>query len=268
MAPDGSSIFVSNEDDGTLTIIDPVHHRVRATVPVGGAPHQIEVTRDGRHVLIPLHDKGAVAVFDVATARVVRTIAVGRGPHIIRNMPGSDHYLVTSEGDAKLVVLGAEGRIVREIAMFAQPRVPAITPAGDRIYQTIRWLNGVLVIDTATGAIVDRIPLGEPQFAKEGKDAHGVAVTPDGSELWITTQTTDSVTVVGTRDHEVRARLPVGRDPNWIEMTADGATAVISNTGGNSVTLVDVRTRRVLDTVNVGAGPKRLSLAAVARGES
>jgi len=262
VAPDGSNLFVSNEGDGTLTIIDPVRHRVRATVPVGGAPHQIEITRDGRHVLVPLNDKAAVAVFDVAAGRVVRTIPVGRAPHIIRHLPGSDRYLVTSEGDAKLVVLGAEWRVVGEIPIFAQPRVPAITPAGDRIYQTIRWLNGALVVDPAKGMVVDRIALGEPRFAVEGKDAHGVAVTPDGTELWIATQTTDSVSVVDARDHQVRGQLPVGRDPNWIEITADGATAVISNTGGNSVTLIDVRGRRVLETVPVGPGPKRLAVAA------
>lgn len=266
VAPDGSSIFVSNEADGTLTIIDAVRHQVRASEAVGGAPHQIEVTRDGRQVLVPLNDKAAVAVFDVATSRVVRTIPVGRGPHIIRSIPGRDQYLVTSEGDAKLVVLSANGDVVQEIPMFAQPRVPAITPAGDRIYQTIRWLNGLLVVDRAKGAVVDRIALGEPQFAVEGKDAHGVAVTPDGSELWITTQTTDSVTVVGTKEHDVRARLAVGRDPNWIEITGDGATAVVSNTGGNSITLIDVRTRRVVETIDVGAGPKRLVVAAVPGG--
>lgn len=263
VAPDGSSIFVSNEGDGTLTIIDGEHHRVRATVPVGGTPHQIEVTRDGRHVLVPLYDKGAVAVFDVASARVVRTFPVGRGPHIIRNIPGSDQYLVTSEGDAKLVVVRPDGQIVREIAMFAQPRVPAMTPAGDRIYQTIRWLNGVLVVDPVRATVVDRIALGESKFASEGKDAHGLAVTPDGSELWITTQVTDSLTVVTTRDHTIRERLPVGRDPNWIEITENGAIAVVSNTGGNSVTLVDVRSRRVLETIPVGLGPKRLTVAAV-----
>ena len=262
VAPDGSNVFVSNEEDGTLAIIDPVQHRVRATVPVGGRPHQLEVTPDGRHVLVPLNDKAAVAVFDVVARRVVRTIPLGRAPHIVRRLPGTDRYLVTSEGDAKLVLLGAGWDVLSEIPIFAQPRVPAITPAGDRIYQTIRWLNGALVVDPAKGVVVDRIALGERQFANEGKDAHGVAVTPDGSEVWIATQTTDSVSIVRATNHEVRGQLPVGKDPNWIEMTPDGTTAVVSNTGGNSVTIIDVRGRRVLGTVRVGLGPKRLVVAA------
>jgi YVTN family beta-propeller protein len=78
--------------------------------------------------------------------------------------------------------------------------------------------------------------------------------------VWIATQTTDDVTIVGTAAHDVRGRVPVGRDPNWIEMTPDGSTAVVSNTGGNSVTLIDVRGRRVIGTVPVGPGPKRLMI--------
>lgn len=263
VAPDGTSIFVSNEDARTLTILDAHNHHVRATIPVEGAPHQIEVSRDGRHVLVPLNDTGMVAVVDVAAGRVVRSIPVARGLHIIRRIPGSDQYLVTAEGDARIVVLGTDWRVEREVPLFAQPRVPAIAPAGDRMYQTIRWLNGALVVDVAKGTVVDRIALGDSRFAADGKDAHGVAITPDGAELWITTQTTDMVTIVGTRDHDVRAYLPVGRDPNWIEVTDDGATAVVSNTGGNSVTIIDVRGRRVLQTLPVGPGPKRLAVAAV-----
>ena len=94
-----------------------------------------------------------------------------------------------------------------------------------------------------------------------------MAVTPDGAEVWLATQTTDAVTIVSTRTHEVLGQVPVGRDPNWIEFTGDGALAVVSNTGGNSVTLIDARARAVIGTVGVGAGPKRLTIAAVQGGK-
>lgn len=108
---------------------------------------------------------------DVAAARVVRSSPVARGLHIIGTIPGSDRYLVTAEGDARLVVLGANGRMEGTIPLFAQPRVPAVMPAGDRTYQTIRWLNSALVVDLAKGATVDRIVLGESRFAEVGTEA-------------------------------------------------------------------------------------------------
>lgn len=149
--------------------------------------------------------------------------------------------------------------------MLAFPRVLAASNDGARLYQTIRWLNGALVLDTAKSVVTDRIALGEPKFAVEGKDAHGLAVTPDGTELWLTTQTNDLVTVLSTTDHKVLAQIPVGRDPNWLGFSPDGATAVVSNTGTGDVSLVDVKGRKVVGTVKVGPSPKRLAVGKVAQ---
>ncbi|HMB06955.1 MAG TPA: beta-propeller fold lactonase family protein, partial [Isosphaeraceae bacterium] len=132
-----------------------------------------------------------------------------------------------------------------------------------RIYQTIRWLNGALVLDPVKQQVVDRISLGEPTFASEGKDAHGIAVTPDGKQLWLSTQTTNNVTIFDTNDHQVIGRVSVGRDPNWIEFTPDGKFAFVSNTGSNDVTLIDVDRQKVVATVAVGASPKRLAVGSV-----
>src|SRR3989441_12710762 len=104
----------------------------------------------------------------------------------------------------------------------------------------------------------NRISLGESKFAVEGKEAHGLAVTPDGRQLWITTQITDDVTIVGTEDQKV-----VGRDPNWIGFTPDGRLVVVSNTGSNDVIIIDVAQRKVVATTKVGASPKRLAVGVV-----
>ena len=39
IAPDGKTIYVSNEGDGTLSFIDPAKNEVTATIPVGSAPN-------------------------------------------------------------------------------------------------------------------------------------------------------------------------------------------------------------------------------------
>jgi YVTN family beta-propeller protein len=141
--------------------------------------------------------------------------------------------------------------------------VLAQTKDGRKIYQTIRWLNGALVIDPEKKKVVDRIALGEPKFAADGKDAHGIAVTPDGQELWIATQTTDDATILSTADHRVLGKVQVGRDPNWLEFTPDGKLAVVSNTGTGDVSIVDVAARRTVKTVKVGKAPKRLTVGMV-----
>ena len=199
-----------------------------------------------------------------AERKVIKTVPLGRGPHILMLRPDGKRLYVTSEGDMKLVEMDVTSwEITGETPLFTWPRVPAQTPDGRKIYQTIRWLNGALVIDPEKRQVVDRIALTEPKFASEGKDAHGIAVTPDGKELWIATQTTDDVTILSTADHRVLGKVQVGRDPNWLEFTPDGKLAVVSNTGSGDVSIVDVANRQTVKTVKVGKGPKRLKVGTV-----
>lgn len=264
VAPDGKAVYVSNEGDGTLSIIDPATNKVTDTIEVGAEPNQLAVSADGRHVFVALHADGAVAVVDVTKRQIAQIVLVGRTPHIaLRSHDGKTIY-VTSEGDMKLVALDAASwKITGETPLLAFPRVLAIKADDSRIFQTIRWLNGALVIDPAKRMVVDRVALGEPIFATEGKDAHGLAVTPDGDELWLTTQTTNDVTFINAHDLSILGRLNVGTDPNWVDFSPDGKLGVVSNTGSGDVSIVNVAGRKVVATVKVGTAPKRVAVGSV-----
>lgn len=124
------------------------------------------------------------------------------------------------------------------------------------------------MIDSDRGEVVDRIALGEPKFAAQGKDAHGLAITPNGQELWLSTQTTNDVTVLRLPDHhQVIDRIDVGQNHNWIEFTPDGKLALVSNTGSGDVSVIDVDERQVVHTVGVGPSPKRLAVGDVKIGD-
>lgn len=164
----------------------------------------------------------------------------------------------------KLVALDAQTwEVQSEVPLFGWPRVLTITSDGRTAYQTMRWLNGVLVLDLQQHKAVDRIAFETPDFASEGKDAHGPALTPDGRELWLTTQTSDDVAVIQTSDRKLLQRIAVGDDPNWIAFTPDGGQAVVSNTGSNSISIIDVARRQMTATLPVGQAPKRLAVGVV-----
>lgn len=264
IAPDGMMVYVSNEEDGTLTVIDPATNKVTGNYPIGAMPNQLEVSADGGKVYVTLHGDDALAVFNISERRVEKVIPIGRDPHIALRSPDGKTIFVTSEGDMKIVAVDAQtGDIRSEIPLLAFPRVLTITPDNRTLYQTIRWLNGALVIDLAKNAVVDRIALGEPIYAVEGKDAHGLAVTPDGSHLWLTTQTTNTVTILDTKTHKVTGRIDAGKDPNWIGFTPDGKRAVVSNTASGDVSVIDAADYKVITTIPVGPSPKRLAVGNV-----
>ncbi|HVS61892.1 MAG TPA: hypothetical protein VMT85_00180 [Thermoanaerobaculia bacterium] len=198
IAPDGTAVYVSNEGSGTLSVIDPRSNEVLSNIDVGDRPNQIATSADGRHVFVTLNGADAVSVVDVEDRKVARVVPIGRRPHIAQRSPDGNIIYITCEGDMKLVALDAESwDVLHEIPLFGWPRVLAVTGDGAMAYQTMRWLNGVLIIDLRQRAVVDRIAFDASVFAPEGKDAHGPALTPDGRELWLTRQTSNDVAVFG-----------------------------------------------------------------------
>jgi YVTN family beta-propeller protein len=92
MTPDGRELWVPNQADGTVSIIDATTHAALATV--GGLtaqPHAVAFTRDGRTAFVTCENQsgeahhpiegakapGLVWVVDVASRRVIRSIEVG-----------------------------------------------------------------------------------------------------------------------------------------------------------------------------------------------
>lgn len=49
VTPDGSTLYVVNQDSDNVSVIDTVMCVVKATIPVGAGPAAIAITPDGRH---------------------------------------------------------------------------------------------------------------------------------------------------------------------------------------------------------------------------
>src|SRR5262249_14362246 len=126
---------------------------------------------------------------------------------------------------------------------------------------TMRWLNGALLVDPFGGrGPFERIALGEPQFAAEGKDAHGIALTPDDATILVSTQMTGELTFVDAKNLAVLGHIHVGDNPNWIGFSPRGRYAVVSNTDEDTAAIVDLGTRELLTRTHVGHQPKRLAV--------
>jgi YVTN family beta-propeller protein len=102
--------------------------------------------------------------------------------------------------------------------------------------------NTVSVIDTATNTVVGSpIPVGSEPI--------GVAVTSDGSKVYVTTGGT--VSVIDTRTNTVTATIPVGAEA--VAVSSDGSKVYV--TGGSApfstVSVIDTATNSVTATIPV-----------------
>jgi YVTN family beta-propeller protein len=83
----------------------------------------------------------------------------------------------------------------------------------------------------------------------------GVAVTPDGSEVFVTNQGSNTVSVIDTATNTVTATIPVGIEGSGVAATPDGSKVYAVNTRDNTVSVIATATNTVIATIRVGSNP-------------
>src|SRR5712671_2410560 len=74
-APDGSRIYVSNEAESTLDVVDGQTLKVTNHIKLSGHPNNIAIGKDGRKVYVGIiQAPGGVDVIDTASLKKVKTL--------------------------------------------------------------------------------------------------------------------------------------------------------------------------------------------------
>jgi len=122
--------------------------------------------------------------------------------------------------------------------VLAQPF--AYIPAGDT----------VSVIDTTTNTITTTIAIsgGFPMPA-------GVAVSLDGTRVYVADSNNDTVSVIDAATNTVIATITVGNSPVGVAVNPAGSRVYVGNAMDDTVSVIDTTTNTVVDTVTVGDGP-------------
>ena len=105
----------------------------------------------------------------------------------------------------------------------------------------------VSVIDTATNTVTTTVPVGGGPV--------GLAISPDGATVYVTSGPTDTVSVIDTATNTVATTVGVGDAPAFVAINPDGATAYVTNHDDGTVSVIDTATNTVVATITgVGVG--------------
>src|SRR6516164_6397655 len=74
------TIYVSNEKDNTITVVDGSSLAPVKTIPVGQRPRGILLSKDAKSLYICASDSDHIEVLDLASDEVVRTLPSGADP--------------------------------------------------------------------------------------------------------------------------------------------------------------------------------------------
>lgn len=112
--------------------------------------------------------------------------------------------------------------------------------------------NSVMVIDAATNAVVATITVGTLPA--------GVAVSPDGTRVYVSNAVDNTVSVIATATNSVIATIPVGVDPTPLAVSPDGTRVYVGDEVSNDVAVINTGTNTVLTFVPVGLQPVSIAV--------
>jgi YVTN family beta-propeller protein len=100
---DASVLYVSNRDEGTISVLDAATLTVKArwTIPGGGSPDMGGVTADGSQLWLSGRSNAVVYVFATATGELLKRIPVGLQPHGLCVWPQPGRFSLGHTGNMR-----------------------------------------------------------------------------------------------------------------------------------------------------------------------
>ena len=269
IAPDGTQLYISNEAQSTLDIVDGKTLKVIKQVPLSGHPNNLAVGRDGRRVYVGIiQAPGGVDVIDTASQQRVKTVPTKGTIHNAYVTPDGKYVVAGSIQGKTVNVIDAqteEPAWTLEMDLGIRPMAFSANPDGSTkwIFVQLTNLNGFAVVDFATRKEVNRIknpdlPPGRATVPEGSDPSHGMAVTADGKTLVVCSRLNNALYSYSLPDLKLVGTAYLGgKGAAWVTLTPDGRTAYVANAVTNDVSVIEIKSMAEVALIPVGFVPKR-----------
>ena len=266
------TLLVVCKSDFRLALVDPATNNVLVRLPTGKGPHEVAASPDGRTAYVsnfgrysvyPAGDTehdlagNTITVIDVPGRKVKATFDLGThtGPHsIVVSHDGKLMWVTTETPQAVLELDSTTGKILH-VWNTNQDRshMIVVTPNEAKFYVTNTVSGSVSVIDKSTG---------EVKVLPTGPGTEGIAISPDGKEVWAASRTDAKISIISTATDAIVATFPSGgKSPKRMEFTPDGSQVWVTNSGSSQTTVFDAHARELIESLTTSKDPSGVSIS-------
>jgi DNA-binding beta-propeller fold protein YncE len=231
---------------------------------------------DGKVMYLPSLEKAHWHVIDALSGEVIKKLTPDSGAHnTIYGVDGKHAYLAGLKSPLLRVTETKNHTIVGEVGPFGDAIRPfTVNGSGTLCFVNINNLLGFEVGDLRTGKMLHRVEVHGFQKGptkRHGCPSHGVALTPDEKELWLTDAANSRLHIfdASMMPPKQLATIALRDQPGWITFGTDGRYAYPSTgdvidtktrrivTGLKDEKGVDVQSEKLLEIDFIGAKPVR-----------
>jgi YVTN family beta-propeller protein len=237
--------YISNMVPNSVSVIDMASNTVTATMPVGDHPQGLAVNPAGTRVYVTNWYSNTVSVIDTGSNTVAATVTVGTSPMRVTVSPTGAKVYVSNAGSGTVSVIdAATNTVVETIATGGEARGIQVNPSGTKAYVANFGSspNNVSVIDTTTNAVAKTIAL-------TGNSPIDLAITPDGSKVYVVNYYSANVSVIDTASDTETTKITVGENPIGVWVNPAGNKVFVTNVTSGNIMVIDPSTNLVIATV-------------------
>ena len=215
-SPDGKYLYVSNyamygkgfSKEGTDTCspadgydksfvyrINRSNYQIDSIYPVGSVPKVVEVTPDNKYVLVANWCSYTVSIISVEQNKVIKTVKIGRYPRGIAISNDSTRAYVAEMGGNRVHVINLQDFSTTYIPIGSNPRAIVLSPDNSTMYVTMNLSGRVASWNLTTNSAGKSV--------KTGDAARSLAISKDGSALYVVNFKSDTMSRVRTSDMKV-----------------------------------------------------------------
>ena len=246
------TVWVANEDAGSLSAIDTRTNTVRTTITGIEGPHNVQAD-PANHLVwaVSAHD-GQLIAWDSRTLELKGVIPTGSHPaHVIVFADGASAAVTNSEDNTVSMIDVESMRVVKTIKVGAMPH--GMRPSHDSKQLLLAHMGGTSVglIDVAKGA--------ESATIEVGKTPVQVALDSASKFGYVSLNAENAVAQFDLSTRKTVRTVDVGTGPAQIYLTADDTTLLVANQGteekpSDTVTVLRAPELATSATITVGKG--------------
>jgi YVTN family beta-propeller protein len=248
-----NKIYVTNNADDNVNVVDGATNTVMATVDVGDSPQGICVNSGTKKIYVANQGDSSISVIDGITNAVTGTIGVRSLPAGICVNRATNRIYVANKGDNSVSVIGGTAvdtipdTLITDIGVGNSPQGICVNRKTNKIYVANYADSNISVID-GDSSVVDTV-IGV------GNAPSGICVNIEKNRIYVVNEGDNNIMVIDGTDNAVIATIGVGDTPKRVCVNPKTNKIYVTNEGDNSVTVINGASNEVMATVGVGSVP-------------
>jgi YVTN family beta-propeller protein len=182
VTPDGRYALVANWHSSSVSVVDTQQYKTIKDIRLGGnkgyIPRGIAVSSDSQKAYVANMGGGTISVIDLTALEVIDDIPATANPrHIILSKDQRTMYISDNILGKILAFDLIAKKTMREVSVGKMARTIALSPDERYLFGVSHDEGKLVVVDTGSFEI---------KYKKDFPFPMGLAVTPDGKQLWVT----------------------------------------------------------------------------------